>query len=92
MKLADKRLDEIASKILERAGKFSCPICKSTAGFTFSEHEFELLSAVKDEKGLHLQEGANDYFRLFPLTCENCGFVVSFNLQKIDKFLSQDKK
>ncbi|WP_449039459.1 hypothetical protein [Parabacteroides goldsteinii] len=92
MKLTDERLDEIASKILERAGKFPCPICKATVGFTFPEHEFELVSATQDENGIHFQSGMNNYFRVLPLTCDNCGFVVNFNLQKIDKFLKQDKK
>lgn len=92
MKLTDERLDEIAAKILERTGKFPCPICKSTVGFTFPEHEFEVASAIKDESGLHFQSGMNDYLRVFPLTCDNCGFMLNFNLQKIDKFLKQDKK
>ena len=37
MKLTDERLDEITSKIFERAGKFRCPICGSSEGFTFPE-------------------------------------------------------
>ena len=91
MKLTDERLDEITSKILERAGKFRCPICGSTAGFTFPEHEFELLSGIKEKDGICFKEGEIDYFRLFPLTCAHCGFVANFNLQKIDKFIREDK-
>ena len=68
MKLSDERLGEITSKILERAGKFSCPICGSTEGFTFSEHEFELMSLDRAGKDLLLKEGESDYFRMFPLT------------------------
>ena len=92
MKLSNERLDEITSKILERAGKFSCPICGSTEGFTFPEHEFELMSCEKNGENLLLKEGTSDYFRMFPLTCSNCGFVANFNLQKIDRFLSEQKK
>lgn len=92
MKLSDERLDEITSKILERAGKFPCPICKSTVGFTFPEDEFAILSGKKEPYGLSFGGEDAHYFRVLPLTCDNCGFVANFNLQKIDKFLKQDKK
>lgn len=92
MKLTDERLDEITSEILKKAGKSRCPICGSTSGFTFPENEFELLSATKEGQSLVFKEGENDYFRLFPLTCDNCGFVANFNLQKIDRFLRQKEK
>lgn len=92
MKLTDERLDEITSKVLERAGKFPCPICKSTVGFTFPEDEFVMFSGEKDAYGLHFGGENQRYFRVLPLTCDNCGFVANFNLQKIDKFLKQDSK
>lgn len=92
MKLTDERLDEITSKIFERAGKFRCPICGSSEGFTFPENDFELLSGEKTDNGILFKEGENDYFRLFPLTCTHCGFVANFNLQKIDKFLGKGNR
>lgn len=92
MKLTDERLDEITSTILERTGKFRCPICGSEGGFTFPEHEFELISLEKKDEALLMKEGMADFLRLFPLTCSHCGFVANFNLQKIDKFLSEKKK
>jgi len=86
MELSKEDADKLLAKVNSKCPNQKCPMCGAVDSFGFEPAEFHQMGFKVNEEYV-ITTGEAYMLSLFSGTCQNCGFVASFNT----KFLKKEK-
>lgn len=86
MEMKDEKFNAITSEIIKNAGTFKCPVCGRTDGFDFKPYQYVIVQGETSDGSVHL---GGSVIKAFIGTCPHCSYMLSFNIDKIEKKLSE---
>lgn len=89
MEMKDEKFNELTSEILKNAGLFKCPVCGHMDGFDFKPYQYVIMEGETSNNTVQL---GGSIIKAFIGTCPHCSYMLSFNIDKIEKKLSEQKK
>lgn len=89
MEMNDEKFNAITSEIFKKTGVFKCPVCGHTEGFDFKPYEYAIVQGEKENNVMTL---GGSIMRALVGTCPHCSYMLSFNIDKIEKKLAEEKQ
>lgn len=89
MEMTDEKFNSLTSEIIKNAGLFKCPICGHTDGFDFKPYQYVIVQGETLNDSVQL---GGSIIKSFIGTCPHCSYMISFNIDKIEKKLSTKVK
>lgn len=89
MEINDEKFNAIAAEIIKKAGLFKCPVCGHTDGFDFKPYQYVIMEGDVENGSVSL---GGSIIKSFIGTCPYCSYMLSFDIGKIEKKLSEQHK
>lgn len=87
MEMKDEKFNALSSEILKKAGCFKCPVCGHTDGFDFKPYEYVMIQGENNNNSIAL---GGSVIKAFIGTCPYCSYMLSFNIEKMEKKLAEE--